>query len=108
MRGNGIITEYYKDEEATRESFTSDGWFKSGDIAEMDSRGYIRIVDRKKSIIVLDTGKNVAQENWVSNANGPLLDQVVILGEDRKFISALIVPNYAVITADDAEPIRAL
>lgn len=98
MRGNGIITEYYKDEEATRESFTSDGWFKSGDIAEMDSRGYIRIVDRKKSIIVLDTGKNVAQAKIEGVCtNSPLLDQVVILGEDRKFISALIVPNYAVI-----------
>ncbi|HHW61312.1 MAG TPA: AMP-binding protein [Syntrophomonadaceae bacterium] len=98
MRGNGIITEYYKDEEATRESFTSDGWFKSGDIAEMDSRGYIRIVDRKKSIIVLDTGKNVAQARIESVCNNsPLLEQVVVIGENRKYISALVVPNYAAI-----------
>lgn len=98
IRGNGVITEYYKDEEATRESFTEDGWFRTGDIAEVDKRGYIRIVDRKKSIIVLDTGKNVAQARIESLCSlSPLLDQVVVLGQNRKYISALIVPNFEVI-----------
>jgi long-chain acyl-CoA synthetase len=98
IRGNGVITEYYKDEQATRESFTEDGWFRTGDIAEMDKRGYIRIVDRKKSIIVLDTGKNVAQARIESLCSlSPLLDQVVVLGQNRKYIAALIVPNYEVI-----------
>jgi long-chain acyl-CoA synthetase len=98
IRGNGIITEYYKDEQATRESFTEDGWFKTGDIAEMDKRGYIRIVDRKKSIIVLDTGKNVAQARIEGLCSlSPLLDQVVILGDNQKYISALVVPNFEVI-----------
>ena len=98
IRGNGIITEYYKDEQATKESFTEDGWFRTGDIAEMDKRGYIRIVDRKKSIIVLDTGKNVAQARIEGLCSlSPLLDQVVVLGQDQKYISALIVPNYEVI-----------
>ncbi|MEA1960664.1 MAG: AMP-binding protein [Bacillota bacterium] len=98
IRGHGIITEYYKNEEATRESFTEDGWFRTGDIVEEDARGYIRVVDRKKAIIVLDTGKNVAQARVEALCDKcGLLDQAVIIGQDRKYIAALLVPNFEVI-----------
>lgn len=98
IRGHGIVTEYYKNEEATRESFTEDGWFRTGDIVEEDARGYIRVVDRKKAIIVLDTGKNVAQARLEAICDKcGLLDQTVIIGQDRKYITALFAPNFDVI-----------
>lgn len=98
MRGPGIITEYYNNPEANKDSFTEDGWFKSGDIADVDGRGYIRIIDRKKTIIVLDTGKNVAQSRIEGLCgNSPLIEQVVVIGNERKYIGALVVPNFDVI-----------
>ncbi|MGE5381209.1 MAG: AMP-dependent synthetase/ligase [Methylocystaceae bacterium] len=98
IRGPGIITNYYNNPQADAESFTEDGWFKTGDIAEADGHGYIRIVDRKKTIIVLDTGKNVAQARIEALcANSALIEQVVVVGNDRKYISALVVPNFDLI-----------
>ena len=93
VKGEGVITEYYKDEESTAASFTEDGWFRTGDIIEIDELGIIRIVDRKKAIIVMDTGKNVAQARVEAfMLRNPLIDQAFIVGDGRKFISALIVP----------------
>ncbi len=95
LRGNGIITEYYKNEKATRESFTEDGFFRTGDIAEISPTGYIRIVDRKKSLIVLDTGKNVPISRIESLCDSqPLIEQIMVVGQDRPCVGALIVPNY--------------
>lgn len=95
IKGLGVIDSYYNNIEATRESVTSDGWFKTGDIAEMDDNGYIRIVDRKKLLIVLDNGKKISQARLEALCGtSPLIDQVAIVGQDREYISALIVPNY--------------
>jgi|GEM_PF-56450 len=100
LRGNGIITEYYNNEKATRESFTEDGFFRTGDIAEISDCGYIRIVDRKKSLIVLDTGKNVPISLLESLCDSQgLIEQIVVVGQDRKYVAALIVPNYDAILA---------
>lgn len=98
MRARGVITEYYKNEAANRESFTEDGWFKTGDIGEFDEVGNLRIIDRKKTLIILDTGKNVASARieGLCSMSG-LIDQIAVLGQDRKFISALIVPNFDVL-----------
>ncbi|MEA1961922.1 MAG: AMP-binding protein [Bacillota bacterium] len=94
IRGKGIITEYYKNDAVNAESFTPDGWLKTGDIAEFDENNYMRIIDRKKSLIVLDTGKNVPMGRIVTLCDKyALLDQVVVLGQDKKYIAALIVPN---------------
>jgi long-chain acyl-CoA synthetase len=60
VRGNNIFLEYWNNPEATREAFTEDGFYKTGDIVEMLPEGFIKIVDRKKGLIVLDTGKNIA------------------------------------------------
>lgn len=95
VRGNNIIKEYWNNPKATKEAFTPDGFFKTGDIVEMLADGYIKIVDRKKSIIVLDTGKNVPTakvENLFSLSK--YVDQVCAVGDDRKFIGALVVPNF--------------
>jgi long-chain acyl-CoA synthetase len=95
IRGKGIIKEYFHNEDASKKSFTPDGWFKTGDIAQIDDDGYIRIVDRKKLMIVLDNGKNVAQARIEALcATSGLIDQVTIVGQDREYIGALIVPNF--------------
>lgn len=98
LRGHGVITQYYKNEQASKESFTEDGWFRTGDIGEISDDGYLRIVDRKKNLIILDTGENVAV-NKIDGlcGNSPLLDQVAVLGQDKKYVSALIVPNFEIL-----------
>lgn len=95
VRGDNIIREYWNNPEATQEAFTEDGFFKTGDIVEMLADGYIKIVDRKKGIIVLDTGKNVPAakvENLFSLSKW--VDQVLAVGDNQKYIGALVVPSF--------------
>lgn len=95
VRGIGIIKEYYLDQEETDLAFTPDGWFRTGDLGEFDEDEFLRIVDRKKYIIVLDTGKNVAPARIESKFTGsPVIEQVLVVGNNRKFIGALLVPAF--------------
>lgn len=98
VRGIGVIKEYYKNPEETKDSFTEDGWFRTGDLGEFDEEGFLRIVDRKKHIIVMDTGKNVAPAKIESKfTNSPVIEQVVVIGDNLKYISALLVPAFDVV-----------
>mgnify|MGYP002409420286 CR=1 FL=1 len=95
VRGDNVIKEYWNNPEATREAFTPDGFFKTGDIVQELANGYIKIVDRKKAILVLDTGKNVPAakvENQFSLSK--YVDQVCAIGNDRPFLGALVTPNF--------------
>jgi long-chain acyl-CoA synthetase len=79
----------------TKAAFNNDGWFMTGDIGKIDARGCLYIADRKKDIIVTTEGKNIAPQN-IENmlVSDLLIEQVVVIGERRKYLSALIVPNF--------------
>ena len=95
VKGPGVMRGYLDDEEATAEAFTEDGWYRTGDIGEFDEAGYLRITDRSKNLIVLSTGKNVApQPIETALVTAPHISQAVLLGDGRKYVSALIVPEY--------------
>jgi len=94
-RGPNIMKGYYKNEEKTKEVFTEDGWFKTGDVGKIDDDGYLYITDRKKSMFKLSTGKYVAPQNIENKLqNSGFIDRVIVIGYQRKFCSALIVPSY--------------
>ncbi len=94
-RGPHVMRGYWKDEEATKEAYTEDGWYKTGDMGEIDEEGYLRITDRMKNLIVLSTGKNVApQPIETALVAAPHVSQAVLLGDGEKYVAALITPNY--------------
>lgn len=96
VKGPNVMKGYYKKEERTREAMTDDGWFRTGDVGKIDEDGYLYITDRKKSMFKLSTGKYVAPQNIENRLiNSSYIDQVVAIGYQKKFCSALIVPDYA-------------
>lgn len=94
VRGPMVFQGYYHHPEASRESFTADGWFKTGDIGEIDENGFLRITDRKKDIIVTAGGKNISPQN-IENLlkTVPFISQVMVHGDRQKYLAALITLN---------------
>ena len=91
-----MFSGYYKEPEKTAEMFTEDGWLKTGDLGSLDEDGFLKITGRKKEIIVLSTGKNVAPallENLLKENH--LVSQAFIYGDGRSFLTALITLNRA-------------
>ena len=90
IKGIGVFRGYHANPEATAEAF-HDGWFRTGDLGSLDDEGVLRITGRKKEIIVTAGGKNVAPAILEDRLRGhPLVSQVVVVGDQRPFIGALI------------------
>ena len=98
-RGPCIMQGYFKNPEATREVLSEDGWFKTGDIGYLDQDNYLFITDRKKDMLKTSAGKFVAPQP-IENAlkSSPYVLNAMIIGDQRKYVVALIVPNAVTIT----------
>jgi long-chain acyl-CoA synthetase len=103
-KGPCVMQGYYKSPEATHEVLTDDGWFHTGDIGYLDKDNYLFITDRKKDLIKTAAGKFVAPQP-IENAlkTSPYILNAMVIGDRRKFIGALIVPNAATVAAKAAE-----
>ncbi|MFH0997742.1 MAG: long-chain fatty acid--CoA ligase [Pseudomonadota bacterium] len=103
IKGDNVFAGYWKMEQETREAFTSDGYLKSGDIGFLDKDGFLTITDRKKNLIITSGGKNIAPQK-IENLfmSDPLFSHFIVIGERRRFLTALITLNW-----DQAEQVAA-
>ena len=100
VKGPCVMQGYYHKPDATREVLAADGWFATGDIGRLDSEGYLIITDRKKELLKTAGGKFVAPapiENLLKTS--PYITNAMVVGDKHKFVSVLIVPNFATIGA---------
>jgi len=94
IKGANLFSGYFKEEEATAAAFTGDGFFRTGDIARVDKDGYYYIVDRKKDLIITAAGKNISPQNIENLLKADSrVSQVVVLGDRRSYLVALVAVN---------------
>lgn len=101
VKGPCVMQGYYRKPDQTRETFTPDGWFCTGDIGKLDADGYLIITDRKKELLKTAAGKFVAPapiENLLKTSR--YIANAVVVGDKRKFVSVLIVPNLTAIEGE--------
>ncbi|HVR40275.1 MAG TPA: long-chain fatty acid--CoA ligase [Thermoanaerobaculia bacterium] len=102
-RGPHIMQGYFNNPEATAQAIDKDGWFHTGDIGEIDKDGFLKITDRKKDIIINAYGKNIAPQPLESLLkSSPNIGTPVLIGDQRKFLVALLVPNFEKLERDAA------
>jgi long-chain acyl-CoA synthetase len=103
IKSDTVFGGYFKDDEATREVLSDDGWLRSGDVGHLDGHGYLTITDRLKDILVTAGGKNVAPQN-LENAlkTHAVISQALVVGDRRPYVAALIT------LSEDVDPNTAL
>lgn len=95
IKGDNVMKGYYGKPEATKEVMTEDGYFMTGDIGKFDEDGFLKITDRKKDIIITANGKNVAPQMIESKIGQDYyIEQIAIIGDKEKYLTALIVPSF--------------
>lgn len=95
VKGDTIMIGYYGNNVATQEAISEHGWFHTGDIGYMNEDNYLFITDRKKNIIITSGGKNIAPGPIEERIKKSVyIEEICLIGDQQKFISALIVPNY--------------
>src|SRR5206468_7563460 len=91
IKGPNVFKKYWRNEEATREAFTDDGWFRTGDVGEIDDEGYVKITGRMKDIIITAGGKNLTPANIENELKqSRWISQAVMHGDRRPYPVALI------------------
>jgi long-chain acyl-CoA synthetase len=96
VKGPSIFSGYWKNEKETAEAFTPDGWFKTGDIGNVDADGFVSITDRKKELLKTSGGKFIAPQPIENKLKANVLvAQAALVGDKHKFASVLISPNFA-------------
>jgi long-chain acyl-CoA synthetase len=91
VKGGNVFMGYFRNDQATEET-VADGWLLSGDVGELDERGFLKITDRKKDLIITAGGKNIAPQNIENQLKfSPYINDAIVIGDRLKFLSALIV-----------------
>ncbi|MCU0599738.1 MAG: long-chain fatty acid--CoA ligase [Desulfobacterales bacterium] len=104
FKGRNVMREYYKMPEETAKTFTADGWLRTGDLGEIDNQNFLRITGRKKDLIITAGGKNIAPSAIEGHiATSKYINQVVVIGDRQKFLTALITLDQDNIKAYAAE-----
>jgi len=105
VRSDTVFAGYYKEPEATEATFTEDGWFRTGDVGEIDADGFVTITDRKKDLIITAGGKNIAPQN-LENAlkTSRFVSQAIVVGDRRPFVTALITLDRTEVESSGRDP----
>jgi long-chain acyl-CoA synthetase len=97
IRSDAVFAGYYKEPGATAAVLSDDGWFRTGDVGEIDAEGFLRITDRKKDLIITAGGKNIAPQNLENALKASrFVSQALVVGDRRPYVAALV-------TLDDVE-----
>jgi long-chain acyl-CoA synthetase len=96
VKGPSVFHGYWHKPDATREAFTEDGWFKTGDIGDIDADGFLSITDRKKELLKTSGGKLIAPQPIENKLKGnTLVGNAALVGDKHKFVCVLLSPNFA-------------
>src|SRR5690625_5216638 len=96
VKGPNVMKGYFKDDKQTKQAFTEDGYFKTGDIGKLDDDGFLIITDRKKQLFKTSGGKYIApQRIELELMKSPFIEQVIVVGEGKKMPAALIQPDFS-------------
>jgi long-chain acyl-CoA synthetase len=105
VRSDSVFSGYYKEPEATAAVFTEDGFFRTGDVGEVDADGFVKITDRKKDLIITAGGKNIAPQNLENALKASrFVSQAVVIGDRRPYVTALITLDWEAVNGSGTNP----
>jgi long-chain acyl-CoA synthetase len=105
VRSDSVFAGYYKDPDATAAAFADDGFFRTGDVGEIDEDGYVKITDRKKDLIITAGGKNIAPQNLENALKASrFVSQALVVGDRRPYVVALITLEWPEVEASGRDP----
>ncbi|MDZ7647287.1 MAG: AMP-binding protein [Cytophagales bacterium] len=100
VKGPNLTQGYFKRQELTNEMFTTDGWFKTGDVGMFVKGRFLKITDRKKDIFKTSAGKYIAPQPLQNHFNkSPFIQRCLIIGFQKPFVTALLVPHFEILQA---------